>query len=135
MRRHRGERGELADRVADDDVGLEPLGADRGQDGEARRDERRLLHLGLDELLERRVEAELLQIEARCLAADPVDLHRLGHRLGELAAHPGLERTLAGETESNFAHSILLELSLTVAAVARIVTGLRLPIRSTPSPR
>ena len=107
----RRERGELADRVADDDVGLEPLGPDRRQDGEARRDERRLLHLGLDELLERRVEAELLEIEPRCLAADPVDLHRGRHRLGELAAHAGLERTLARETESDLAHSVLLRLS------------------------
>ena len=58
-----GERGELPDRVADDEVGLDPLGSERGQDGQARRHERGLLHLGLHELLERRVEAQVDEVE------------------------------------------------------------------------
>ena len=108
QRRHGRERGELPDRVPDHDVGLDPLGPDRGQDGEARRDERRLLHLGLDERLERRVEAELLEIEPGGLAPDPVDVHRCGHRLGELAAHARLEGALPRETERDLAHRFSL---------------------------
>src|SRR6185436_18548813 len=69
----RRQRRELADRMADDDVRLEPGLTDRRQNRETRGDERRLLHLRLDEILERRVEAELLEVEARCLASDPVD--------------------------------------------------------------
>src|SRR4029079_17284221 len=54
-----------------------------------------------DHLLERRVEAELLQVEPTGLAAALVDLHHLGHRLGELAPHPHLERALARETKGD----------------------------------
>ena len=102
------ERRELADRVADDDVRLEPRLADRREDREARRDERRLLHLGLDEVLERRVEAELLEIEARCLAPDPVDVHRGRYGLRDLAAHACLEGALPREAESDLFHPVLL---------------------------
>ena len=102
----RRERRELADRMADDDVRLEPGLADRRQDGEARGDERRLLHLRLDEILERRVEAELLEVEARCLASDPVDLHRGRDRLRDLTAHACLEGALAREAESDLSHPV-----------------------------
>jgi hypothetical protein len=49
----RRQRGELADRVPDDDVRMDPPLAQRREDGEARDDERRLLHLRLDERLQR----------------------------------------------------------------------------------
>ena len=101
----RRERRELADRVADDVVRLDPARAQRGEHGEARGDERRLLHLGLDEVLERRVEAELLQVEPGGLAAALEHRHRLGHRLGDVTAHPGLERALAGEAERDLRHA------------------------------
>ncbi len=107
QRRHGCQGGELPDRVPDHDVGLDPLGPDRGQDGKARRDERRLLHLGLDECFERGVEAELLEIEPGGLAPDPVDVHRCGHRFGELAAHARFEGTLPRETERDLAHRFL----------------------------
>ena len=125
----RRERRELADRMADDDVRLEPGLADRRQDGEARGDERRLLHLRLDEILERRVEAELLEIEARCLASDPVDLHRGRHRLCDLTAHACLEGALAREAESDLSHPVSQPSlgSTTRRPMCR-------PIRSTPSP-
>ena len=100
----RGERGELTDRVADDDVGLDPLFPHGGQDREARRDERRLLHLRLDELVERPLEAEVREIHARGLRADAVDLHRLRHGLRDLAAHADLERALAREAERDLRH-------------------------------
>ena len=58
------ERRELADRVADHVVGLDPGGLQRREQREAGRDERRLLDLGVDEILERRLETELLEIEA-----------------------------------------------------------------------
>ena len=45
------------------------------------------------------------------LAAEPVDVHRSRDRLGELAAHAGLERALARETESDLAHLVLLRVS------------------------
>ena len=44
----RGQRRELADRVADHEVGHEPALAQRGEHRQARRDERRLLQLRLD---------------------------------------------------------------------------------------
>ena len=56
--------------MPDDDVGLDAALAQRGEDREAGRDEGGLLHLGLDELLERRLEAQVLEVEARSLAAD-----------------------------------------------------------------
>ena len=102
--RDRRQRSELADRVTDDEVRLESLGPDRSQDGERRRDQRRLLHLGVDQLVERSVEAELLEIEAGGLTAGAIDVHRSGNGLGELTAHAGLERPLARETECNLAH-------------------------------
>src|SRR5205085_834956 len=78
--------------------------AQRGQDREARGDERRLLHLGLDQLLERRLEAEAAQVEARRLASDLVDLHRLGNGLRDVPPHARLQRPLSGEAERDLAH-------------------------------
>ena len=77
--------------MADDDVRLDALLADGREDREARRDERRLLHLGLDELLQGRLEAEMREIHPGRLRADPVDVHRLRHGLGDLASHADLE--------------------------------------------
>ena len=93
--------------MADDEVRPDPAGAERRQEGEARRHEHRLLHLGLDEILQRRLEAEADQVEAGGLAATPQDVHRLGHGLGDLAAHARLERALPGEAESDLAHAAI----------------------------
>ena len=79
--------------------GIEPALAQSGEHREARRHERRLLELRLDHFLERRVEAEPRQIEARGLAPDVEHLHRLGRRLSDITPHAGLERALAGEAE------------------------------------
>ena len=49
----RGKRRELADRMADDEVRLDPARAYRRKHGERGRDERRLLHGRLDEVLDR----------------------------------------------------------------------------------
>ena len=97
----RGDRGELADRVADDEVRLDAARADRREHGERRGDERRLLHRGVDEVVRGAAEAQVLEIEPRCRAAAPVDVHRLGHRLGDVEPHPGLDRALAREAERN----------------------------------
>src|SRR5262249_28264291 len=102
-----GERGELAHRVPDDDVGFQPTLAERRENREARGDERRLLHLRVDELLERRVEAETLEIEARGLRADAVHLACRWERAGDLLAHAGLERPLAGKTKRHLGHVVL----------------------------
>ena len=58
----RAERGELADRVADDVVRDDSARAQRRIERKRRRDQRRLLHLGVDQSLDRAVEAELLQV-------------------------------------------------------------------------
>ncbi len=98
------ERRELADRVPDDDVRLEAALAHRGEDREARRDERRLLDLRLHELVERRREAQGLEVEPGRLRPHAVHLPGGGKGLGDLAAHALLERPLAGKTECNLAH-------------------------------
>src|SRR6478672_5547224 len=77
--------------------------------GEARRDERRLLHLRLHELSLGRLEAEVHEIQARRLAPLLEHLHRLGKGLRELTAHARLERSLAREAERDLAavrHSV-----------------------------
>ena len=136
----RRERGELADRVADDDVGLESALPHRGENRQARRDERRLLHLGLDEILERRLEAELLEIEAGGLRADAVHLPGDGERFCDVPAHAHLERPLSGETERDlahrglpFVHSIRAEPQVSPAPIPVIRTSA--PSRSRPSAR
>ena len=100
LERHRvggRERCELADRVADDVVGLDAARAQRREHGEAGRDERRLLDLGLDQLLDRRLEAEPAQVEAGRLAPALEDLHRLGHGLGDVAAHAASSEPCPGK--------------------------------------
>ena len=42
------------------------------------------------------------KIEPGSLAPDPKDLHRLGERLRDFAAHPGLERALPWEAKGDF---------------------------------
>ena len=139
-RLRRGERRELADGVPDDEVRLDAANADRLVDREARRHERRLLVLGLDELRHRRVEAELLEIDARRLAAVPEDLPRLGHGLDDLAPHPFLERALARKHECHLhcdlipsVHSIRAEPHVRPAPMPVINTsapGFSMPSRS-----
>src|SRR5581483_9639714 len=105
QRLRRAERRELADRVADDDVWADAARTERRVEREAGGDERRLLHLGVDEILDRPVEAELLQVHAGGVARLRVDRHRLGDRLGDLPAHPCLGRTLPGEHEGDLRHT------------------------------
>ena len=93
--------------MPDDDVRLEAALSQGGQDGEARCHEGRLLHLGMHEVVDWRVEAEALEIETRGLRADSVHLPGGGERLRDLASHARLERALAGEAKGNLAHVAL----------------------------
>src|SRR5581483_3590398 len=134
-------RCELADGVADHVVGLDSPQAQRDEDREARGDERRLLDLGVLELLERRVEAKPAEIETGRGAPHLVDLHRLRDGLGDVPAHPGLERALAGEAERDLPaaahptpsalHSISAEPQVSPAPIPVIST--RSPFRTNPS--
>ena len=90
--------------MTDDEVGLQPPGANRGEDRQARRDERGLLHLRLDELELRRLEGEVEEIEIGRATGELQHLERLGDSLGDLTSHAGLERSLAGETECDLSH-------------------------------
>src|SRR5262249_6065161 len=101
----RAERRELADRMADDVIRLDPPGTQRRIDREARRHERRLLHLRLHQLVVGAGEAQPLQVEPARGAADVVDGHRSRLCLGDLAAHAGVERALAREHEGDLWHS------------------------------
>ena len=112
-----GKCRELADRVTDDDVGLEPALTHRSEDRQGRRDQRRLLHLGVDEILERGLEAQPLEVEARGLRADAIHLSSGRERVGDVLAHAHLERPLSGEAERDLHRSLPLS------------------IRSEPSPR
>src|SRR5262249_48532799 len=69
-------------------------------------DERRLLNLGVDEILHRPLEAQLLEVEPGGSAAGVVDGHRLRYGLGDVAAHTGLERPLAREHEGDPCHAV-----------------------------
>jgi len=101
----RGQCGELADRVPDDEVRVDPAASHGGEHGEARRDERRLLQLRVEQVLDRVVETDLLEVQPGGGAAGFVDGHRLGHGLGDVASHPGLVRALAREHEGDLAHA------------------------------
>src|SRR5699024_3013245 len=84
--------------------------------------------LGVDERLDRAVEAELLEVHARRLGALVVDGHCLGHCFGDVPAHAGLEGALAGEHEGDLGH-----------AVAPVVSCVHLisaepPVRPAPMP-
>ncbi len=134
------ERRELADRVADDDVRLEAALAHRREDREARGDERRLLYLRVDELLERRREAELLEVEPGRLGSDPIHLACRREGLGDLAPHSFLERPLSGEAESDlrhrglpFVHSMSAEPQVRPAPIP--VSSTSVPSCSRPSAR
>src|SRR5437763_13875062 len=98
------ESGELSDGRPDDVIRAESAGTQDRQDGQTRGDQRRLLYLGLHQLLERRLEAQAPQVEVGRLARLLEDFHRLGERLGQLAAHSLLERSLSWKTESDFRH-------------------------------
>jgi len=91
--------------MADDDVRCDAAGAQRRIHRQTGGDERRLLHLRLDEIFDRAVEAQLLEIHPGGLVALVVDRHRLRHRKRDVAAHAGLERALAGEHECDLAHA------------------------------
>ena len=132
----RRQRGELADRVADDKVGLDPARPNGRTHGETRRNQGRLLDLGLDERRLGTLEAEPLQIEARSGAAALEDVASLGDGRHDLAAHPNLKRPLAGEAERNQSglhcvHSIRAEPHVSPAPMPVINT--RSPSLSRPS--
>ena len=131
----RGECGELSDRVADDEVGLDAPVAQSCEHRERRRDERRLLHRRVEQLLGLGVETEALEVEPARLAAAPEDVHRGRHRFGEIAAHSGLERALSGEAEGDLAHFPVQRIkALPHVSPAPIpVINTRLPARSLPS--
>src|SRR6266566_9941582 len=80
-------------------VRLDPTRLQRSENRKARRNERRLLDGGVDELVLVPLEAEMLKVEAGSLAADAEDLHRLRERLRDLAAHAGFEGPLPRETK------------------------------------
>ena len=133
----RRESGELPDRVADHIVGLDASRLQRGEHGEAGRDERGLLDIGLDELVELGIEAEGAQVEPRRLAAQVEDAHRLGHRLRDVTSHPLLQRPLPGEAECDlsschaaisFVHSITPEPQVRPAPIPVIRTIVPSPI-------
>ena len=136
-RRGRRQSGELADRVADHIVGLDASRLQRGEHGEAGGDERGLLDVRLDELVELGVEAESAQVEPRRLAAQVEDAHRLGHRLRDVTSHPLLQRPLPGEAERDlsschaaisFVHSITPEPQVRPAPIPVIRTIVPSPI-------
>ena len=134
----RRERGELPHGVADDEVRLHTAFTQGCEHGERRRDERRLLHRGVHELLCVGVEAEALEIEAGRRTRAPEDVHRGGHRLREVAAHAGLERALAREAERDLAHCESLSVQR-ISALPQVrpapipVMSTSLPGRSLPS--
>src|SRR5436190_3977461 len=138
-RPRRGQRRELADGMADDAVRLDPARAHGGEHREARRDERRLLDRRVVELLGIGLEAEANEVEPASLAAAPEDVHRLRHRLRDVAAHPGLERPLARKAERDlvlhaaisFVHSSRADPHVSPAPIPVISTSS--PSRSRPS--
>jgi hypothetical protein len=77
--------------MADYVVRPEPERLDRRQDRQAGCEQGRLLDRRVDHVLHRAREAERAQVETTALATALVYRHRLGYRLGDLAAHPGLE--------------------------------------------
>ena len=87
--------------MADDIVGLEPARTDRGEDCERGGDERRLLHGGVEQLGGVAVETETFEVELRGAASALVHRARLGDRVGDVAAHAGLDGALTGEAEGN----------------------------------
>jgi len=108
LERHRlgrRESRELPDGMADDEVGLHATLSQGREHRQRGRDERRLLHRGIEQLLSVGVEAEALEVEARRRAATLE--HRPGGRngLGEVPTHAGLERALAREAEGDLAHA------------------------------
>ncbi len=101
------QRGELADGVADHVVGLDPARAQGGEHRQARGHERRLLHLGLNHLLQLGVEAETPQVEPTGFASAQEDGHRLGHSLGDVTSHSPAEGTLSRKAEGDLGHLLL----------------------------
>ena len=129
----RSERGELADGVPDHVVGRDPVRADRCVDRKARRDERRLLQLRVEHVLDWSVEADLLEVQPGGLAAGLVDGHRLGHCLGDVASHPGLVRALAREHEGDLAHAATLPFVHSISAEPQVRPA-PIPVIRTNSP-
>ena len=91
--------GVLADRVADDVVGLQAGGRQPGQAGELGRHERRLRDVGLAQALDRALEAELGEIEADGLRRAVVDRPRGRKGLAHRTPHTHLLGTLSREAE------------------------------------
>jgi hypothetical protein len=106
QRAHGGEGCELAHRVPDHDVRRDPALAQRGENREAGGHQRRLLHLRVYELLERRLEAEPFEVEPRGLASYAVDLTGGGNGLRDVASHPRLQGPLAWKAKGYFRHRV-----------------------------
>src|SRR5205807_1671102 len=102
--------------------------------GEAGGDERRLLQLGLDHLLERRVEAKLCEVKTRGIARDVEHLPRLRLGLHEVPAHTGLERALAGEAERDLSGAHAAISSVHSITPDPHVSPAPIPVISTMSP-
>ena len=79
------------------------------------------------------VEAELLEVESGRLAAGLEDGHRLGHGLGDVASHPGLERALAREHEGDLAHAATPPWFHSISAEPQVRPA-PIPVISTNSP-
>src|SRR5207244_4545700 len=88
----------------DDEVRLDAAVADRREHREGCRDERRLLHGGVDELRGVGVEAQPLEVEPRCRTAALEDVHRSPDGVRDVAAHAGFDRPLPREAERDLAH-------------------------------
>ena len=91
--------------MADDEVGLDAALVQGGEHRERRRNERRLLHRGVVELLGVGVEAQTLEVEPARLAPAPKTSIAAGIASANVPAHPGLERALAREAEGDLVHA------------------------------
>ena len=118
--------------MADHEVGLHAALLQGCQHRERRRDERRLLHRRVHEILGVAVEAELLEVEPAGRAAALEDRSRSGNGLGEVAAHAGLDRPLAWEAEGDLAHAELRPLQR-ISALPH-VNPAPMPVMSTSFP-
>jgi len=127
-------RGELTDRVADNEVRLDPARTNRLVDREARGHQRGLLVLGLYHLGERGLEAELHQVDPCRVAALTEDRHRLGHGLHDLAPHPLLQGSLPRKHECHLCHCPRLISLVHSIKVEPHVRPAPIPVISTSAP-
>src|SRR5262249_46976128 len=88
----------------------------------------------LDELGERRLEAEPTEVEACGLAALGIHRHCLGHSLRDVASHPLLERTLPGKHECHLRHRCRLTSSVHSISADPHVRPAPIPVINTSPP-